>query len=70
MSDWNGDLLMEKGNWKIRKGEPGMARLWHMHYRGASECSTEMVGTMRCHECNAKPPAALRGLVMITNWSR
>ncbi len=67
----NGDLLLKEGNWIIRRASDTKAKLWHIHHGGAAlEWSTKGLGTMRCHKCGAKPPAALRGLLMITNWER
>ena len=71
MSNFNGKLLLENGNWRIRQ-RGGHAELWHIHKDSAIEIegSTRPEGTMRCHLCHAKPYAELRGLVMIVNWER
>ena len=69
---WDSDVLMESGNWKIKRPVRigRVARLWHIHKQEKEDYPTYIRGVMRCSMCHAKPPAALRGLVMIANWER
>ncbi len=72
---WEDNVLMEVGNWRLKRmeqyGEPeSYVRLYHNHKRKKLEYPTHWGGTMRCSMCQAKPPTALRGLVMIANWER